>query len=113
MDDKQLEEIIQYAECGWYDSEAAPVTYAPSFVAARADLAAMRTPITAEALLAAGWERQYKTVDAFWRMPGHHLFIEDGTIKIWIGRVDGVWASTNAQTMHDLAQLVRLLGGAQ
>lgn len=104
MHQDRFEALIDLASSK-YESERAVIDEA------RADLAAMHQKITAEALRADGWRRQYQTVDSFWRKLDHHLFIEDGTVKIWTGRVDGAWVSTSAQNMHDLRELVRLLGG--
>lgn len=116
MDDKQLEEIIQYAENGWFDTEIAPVTYAPAFVAARADLAAKRQPITAESLRAAGWKES--SVERIWDYPSDQwdalwqiqvVTQDDGSLER-VRNIDGY--SINASTMYDLGELVRLLGGA-
>lgn len=87
--------------------------------AARADLAAMSTPITAEALLADGWDTTYDSpnstayvykgieylVEVVVSPAGTHVYANDA------GMNDPRHLK-NVATMYDLRELVRLLGGA-
>ena len=86
-------------------------------MSARAQLDAMRTPITAEALAAAGWS-------LFTGKYGGEEYARDINANLRV--VVGLWNDTptvlivemgrsvvvsNVRTMHDLAELVRLMGG--
>lgn len=75
------------------------------------DFSAMRQPITAEALTAAGWKHKAAFDDIFavdeFALGGVRVRIGGGLIVVGVAgrRFDGV------SNMYDLAQLVRLLGG--
>jgi len=77
---------------------------------ARADLAAMRTPITAKALKADGWmlldNGVYSLNDSYLSMYVH-LF-SDGPVVTYRAR-----RLPNVSNMYDLRELVRLLGQKQ
>lgn len=83
--------------------------------AARADLAAMRQPITAEALIADGWVSRWKAflLGGRFRMDWSD---DDNRWEFEIGRLSetgsflhGVTIASPT-TMYDLRELVRLLG---
>lgn len=86
--------------------------------AARAELSAMRQPITAEALLADGWDERWKwfLLDGRFRMCWSD---DDNRWEFEIGRVSDSGAFMHGviiaspSNMHDLRELVRLLGGAK
>lgn len=114
MDDKQYEIILHHADCcigDLQDNEEYEMC-AAILKDAKRDLAAMRQPITAEALLAAGW--RIVTLDLY-RCPDKYgdlfLFVEFDN-----GEPERVTFNThpfkNCRTMYDLGELVRLLGGA-
>lgn len=73
---------------------------------------AMVTPITAEALLADGWGHD----ECWFDFPGSVVAVQQRdktTFDVYV--IDGdisKWAE-GTQTMHDLRELVRLLGGAK
>lgn len=84
-----------------------------NIAAARAELAAMRTPITPEALTAAGWTVTYKGISGdIYQCPTNkriEIGIFDDESTFYLGRRGGVIpVPTN---MHDLGELVRLIGG--
>jgi hypothetical protein len=92
--------------------------------AARATLAAMRTPITAEALVQAGWTRVYVSSSALWfsaarraiyataGYPGFEISIwEDGETELYYKTAKNCGSTLPMPSnMHDLSELVRLLG---
>lgn len=110
MNAVQLEHL--YCETGDFDEMCAAKAQAV------ADLAAMRQPITAEALKAAGWHCIYASRDDYWE-----LLREAGDEVLTVAelrlfhtaaidlRVRGNWVQTHATTMYDLGELVRLIGG--
>ena len=108
MTPKQLEILIDYGDASDNVSAYDPMAMA----AARAELAAMRQPITAEALTAAGWGHD----ECWFDLPGSIVAVQQRdktTFDVYV--IDGdisKWAE-GTQTMHDLAELVRLLGGAK
>lgn len=75
--------------------------------AAENDIAAMRTPITAEALIADGWvlidNRVYSLNDSYLSMYVH-LFSDGPVVTYRCRRLPAV------STMYDLRELIRLLG---
>jgi hypothetical protein len=82
---------------------------------ARAEIEAMRTPITPDTLTAAGWVVVYKGISGdIYQCPTSkriEIGIFDDESTFYLGRRGGVIpVPTN---MYDLGELVRLLGGAQ
>ena len=73
---------------------------------AREIAAAMRTPITAEALTAAGWRQNNQQ---FEKRIGVYVYPFRNPVLVTV-RNKHAKGVTN---MHDLAELVRLLGGAK
>ena len=118
MNDTQLERVLCYAQAGWFDSNIDPVTLDPAFMAAEADLAAMRQPITAEALLADGWTKRSPNTDYWWSKDGVSITNDKGaggTGRWSFYTQDDRSGFTRAHpsNMHDLRELVRLLGKAK
>jgi len=86
--------------------------------AAFADVAAMQTPITAEELEAAGWEQAsgddmvyllrvgWLTIEVEFNIAGEATVTIDLRISDKIGVL-----FRGVRTMHDIGELVRLLGG--
>lgn len=84
-----------------------------SLKVAREELAAMRTPVTAAALIAGGWECVYSGRSGrTWRQSHNSKleigFWDDGNVVYFDGRGDVIPFPSN---MHDLNELARLLGG--
>lgn len=115
MTPKQLEILIDYGDAS--DNVSA---YDPMVMnAARADLAAMRQPITAEALLADGWEVIPGAIDWYRRVRPDPEFFDvyigpdpTGVIRAAVDHNDtGVpeWLD-GLKTMHDLYELLRIVG---
>jgi len=115
LTDEQLETLADAVEAldVAYPSDKAAAA------AAIADMNAMRTPITAEALVQAGnWTHEstglyrHDKVNAGDEVISVRLFVDfcdDGHPKVYIGDL----TAQNVTNMHDLAELVRLLGGAK
>lgn len=117
MNDDQLERLLWMAThtvVGIDDADDA------TFLAARSTIAAMRQPITAEALLADGWTEDTGKYGG----TEYRRDIEESiAVVVWFanGRacVNVVHCETRhvelrgAENMHDLRELVRLLGGAK
>lgn len=88
----------------------------------KAEMEAMRTPITAEALTAAGWMSKTHIGNTVYFREGPELDYDilvwvndDGTlesVRLWSDEADGAHELPAVQTMYDLGELVRLLGGA-
>jgi hypothetical protein len=77
-----------------------------------ADLAAMRQPITAEALVAAGWGHD----ECWFDLPGSVVAVQqrdETTFDVYVIDGDISKQAEGANTMYDLRELVRLLGGAK
>lgn len=109
MTPEQLEHLI--SEYG----DASHHLGASNIAAARAELAEMRTPITPETLTSAGWVVVYKGISGdIYQCPTDkriEVGLFDGEGTFYLGRRGGVIpVPTN---MHDLGELVRLLGGAK
>lgn len=120
MDDKQYAVILHNAECSIgsiQDTEEYELC-AAILKDAKRELAAMRTPITAEALLAVGsWTHEstglyrHDRVNVGDEFPTARLFVDfcdDDPPGVYIGE----FRLPNVRTMYDLGELVRLLGGA-
>lgn len=111
MNAEQLQRVIGYAEVGLAEISIDPVTSDPDFVAANADLAAMRQPITAHSLLASGWLLKGWR---WWHNGGDrfslYLSPDDSRWEFSIGRI-GMTTIATTSNMYDLDELVRLLGG--
>jgi len=89
------------------------VEYADALIAAQDDLTAMRTPITAEALIADGWSLLYVSklgVSRYKFGRAEIAFWDDGDKVFYFGNVGG--AIRVPQNMHDLHELVRILGAS-
>lgn len=115
MTPEQLEELADCADMGGYIG----VELAEAIDAARADLAAMRQPITAEALVKAGW-----TEDASKFGGGEytHALNDNERVSVWFANEAPVTAIISMErsfypksvaTMYQLGQLVELLGVAK
>lgn len=119
MTPEQLEELADCADMGGYIG----VELAEAIDAARADLAAMRQPITAEALVKAGWKESARPTV---RRSGVVIFRNkdcSGIAAVGVfenGKIFGDFEieaagflCRNVTTMYQLGQLVELLGGAE
>jgi len=111
MTPEQLDELLAIADRGAYLAPSDPSAGFDARAAASSDLAAMRQPITAEALTAAGWVEQstgmYRRGPVFveW-MPNMPPIV----VVVMSDQSEIVPWPTN---MYDLAELVRLLGGGK
>jgi hypothetical protein len=78
-----------------------------AYFEARRVIAAMRTPITAEALVQAGWAEASGLPGCYLKEPWYcYIVFKDGALdSVQRGATD-----FNCRTMHDLAELARLLG---
>ena len=89
----------------------------PELKAANDDYEAMMTPITAEALTAAGWEQASGDDMVYWtRAGGPVLECEfniagEATVTIDLPEALTAILFRGCRTMYDLRELVRLLGG--
>lgn len=116
---EQYERLINAADCHFDEHNGDPWDYGPFIAAARADLAAMRAPITAEALVAAGWKQASGDDMVYFTMKaGPCLEIEFNLADEWSVTIDMPEAMSSilfrgVRTMYDLRELVRLLGGAK
>lgn len=114
MNDKQLNTIMWAVANSTMVSDGNTLEH---INAGWADLSAMRTPITAEALLAAGWHKEeYGIFDQYSHRSGVSVAIDkiDQKVSVYIGASES-WDDvmvTGCATMYDLGELVRLLGGA-
>lgn len=92
-----------------------------AFAALEADGEAMQTPITADALVADGWNCVYLSTREYWELLKENaqgtvdsvLSVklpdsESGHLYVYFF---GNFVETYAKTMYDLRELVRLLGG--
>ncbi len=84
---------------------------------AKADLVAMRQPITADALTAAGWKKRSPNTDYWWSKDMVSITNDKGTggsgrwtFYLYESRT-GV-TRCHPENMYDLTELVRLLGGS-
>lgn len=118
MNDKQLTNIIKWTEDGWYAISGGDAEADKSLFAARADLAAMHTPITPDTLDEDGWVFSPEEC-AYWTPK-----LEKCTKTVWVepegdnAIVEVEWhledqhmPFPDVTTMYDLNELVRLLGG--
>lgn len=81
-----------------------------------ADLAAMQTPITAEAMLAAGWQWDTQDREYTQTIPQRWTFfynIEYSCLQAHCWENESSIIVRGLSTMYDLRELVRLLGGAK
>jgi len=102
----QLENLIENASNADYTTDGNMA----ACDAARRDLAAMRQPITAEALTAAGWEHD----ECWFDLPGSIVSVQQRDATTFDVYVIGYGASVPTKgvtTMYALGQLVELLGG--
>lgn len=103
---EQLERVRDYALGGGIDGDGHPLDPID------ADLAAMRQPITAEALVAAGWGHD----ECWFDLPGSVVAVQqrdETTFDVYVIDGDISKQAEGANTMYDLRELVRLLGGAK
>lgn len=117
MTPEQLDTLLDNANRGAFLAPSDPSAGYDARAAAASDLAAMRQPITAEALLADGWEgdKDYKPVSGecvYWLNRPYRtcqvmMIVAGGATAVYVGTrwMQGV------STMYDLRELVRLLGG--
>lgn len=116
MNADQLEQIcIAAGEVAWNKNRDDLIEPLES---ARAIITAMRTPITAEALLAAGWTRRSPNTDYWWSKNMVSITNDKGaggngrwTFHLYESRTGTT--RCHPENMHDLRELVRLLGGAK
>lgn len=111
MTPEQIEEIIDGSASDDPDCEMKAID------AARADLAAMRQPITAEALLEDGWRLDYE-IASKGNFTGRKLFVFGDRligVSIWDDGDSCLYYKGNGDyipmpsNMYDLRELVRLL----
>ena len=116
MTPEQLDELLAIADRGAYLAPSDPSAGFEARAAAASDLAAMRQPITAEALTAAGWV--YSEHDEVWFIDVHGRL----TVEFNIAEEFSVALETpcrvsrlfpGIRTMYALGQLVELLGGGK
>lgn len=108
---EHLEELCANAlvDVPEYISVSEPPAYSVAYAVAKA----MRTPITADALTAAGWNNDR---DGRWSWRVDHLefiIIEIVGDEARLVCTVGHYPLPGCKTMYDLGELVRLLGGAQ
>ncbi len=112
---EQLEELADVADMGGYIGAET----ADCIAAARAAAASMRQPITAEALKASGW---FEGTGKFGGTEYTRELGDNDRIAVWFANDEPAIAIISmgrsvyvggAETMYDLGELVRLLGGAK
>lgn len=71
----------------------------------------MRTPITAEILLANGWRKNRLYRDMIVRddLPAIWIDTREPELRVWIGQDQ----MRGVRTMHDLAELCQMVGGGE
>ena len=117
MDDKQYEIILHHADCcigDLQDNEEYEMC-AAILKDAKRDLAAMRQPITAEALLAAGWKWDPQDREYTLTIPQKWTFfynVEYSVLQVHCWDTESSVTVRTMSNMYDLGELVRLLGGA-
>lgn len=114
MNNNDFEIILDLATKGErYSAEEFAATRA-----AEVEMAARLTPITPEALLADGWKQASGDDMVYFTMQaGQCLEVEFNIAEEWSVTIDMPEAMTGilfrgVRNMHDLRELVRLLGGA-
>lgn len=113
---EHLEELCANAlvDVPKYVSVSEPPAYSVAYAVAKA----MRQPITAEALEAAGWKQASGDDMVYWtRACGPVLECEfniagEATVTIDLPEALTAILFRGCRTMHDLREIVRLLGGA-
>lgn len=116
MTPEQKQTLLDFIEDTAYGVDFFNIEARKAAAAMKADLAAMCQKITAEALLADGWWRNPEWND------GWYSYSIDGAVIIDIRIIEplrvgffdsGDYAGFRGESMYDVRELVRLLGGAQ
>lgn len=121
MTPEQLDTLLDNANRGAFLAPSDPSAGYDARAAAASELFAMRQPITAEALKADGWRLDYE-IASKGNFTGRKLFVfgnrligvsiwDDGDACLYYKGNGGYLPMPMPTNMHDLRELVRLLGG--